>query len=317
MADRVAPSPLPPSPPPPPLPPSSRRTHVRCAVVPAAGLGTRLLPATLVTPKELLPLGRYPALVAVLLEAVAAQIEEMAIVVGPGKEPLRRLLDPEQWGHAGPHPALAPLHALLKMVRVRVVEQPEPVGVLDALERGRMALPAGPCAVLFPDLVHLPDQRALLTLLQAHDACHETVFGLCDAGAATPGRMGASARVDLLEEEDHDTLNDRPPDPGVPRRIAAVYSGDTPPAPGELRTTFGLVETAAYIEALALVARPGEGSPLDDDRYLDALNRLAGEGRLYGTMLPGEVLDLGVPAGYQDAVRRFALGEARWRDLPP
>ena len=84
------------------------RPAVRVAVVPAAGLGTRLLPATLAVEKEFLPLGVHPALWATLLEAEAAGIEELVVVLSPGKERVRRFLSPESWlGYQGSDGAAA------------------------------------------------------------------------------------------------------------------------------------------------------------------------------------------------------------------
>jgi hypothetical protein len=122
--------------------------------------------------------------------------------------------------------------------------------------------------------------------------------------------------VVLTLDEDSDTFSERPLEHSVPRRIAELEAPEGSPERGALRTTFGYVHTAAYSEALALVARPGPDEPLDDARNLDALGRLAQAGKLYGTFLPGEVIDLGVAPGYLDAVRRFATGEATWRELP-
>ncbi len=290
--------------------------RVRMAVVPTAGLGTRLLPASLAVPKELLPLGRWPALVHVLLEAVAAHVEEMAVVVSPDKGGVRHLLDPSSWGSYAGHPAVEPLAALLKMVHVRVVEQPQPWGVLDAIERGRRALGPGSCAVLFPDLVHLPDQTGLRALLAAHARSGgETIFGLHDAGAAAPGLHGPSAGVVLSLDEDSDTDLDHPFAPLVPRKIAELEAPGAAPRSGDVRTTFGFIHTAAYSEALGLLARPEPDAPLDDSKNLEALGRLADQGKLFGTFLPGEVVDLGVAPGYLEAVRRFAAGTAAWRDL--
>lgn len=275
---------------------------MRAAVVPAAGLGTRLLPATLAIEKELLPLGRHPALCATLLEAQAAGITDLYLVLAPGKDGLRRFLDPDAWGAHAPLEALQPLRRLLAGLRIHFVEQPGPLGALDAIERG-LRLSGWPAAVLFPDLVQLPEQRALATLLAAHAACGEAIFGLYYPDAV---RHGPSVRVEL-----DGGGRPAPTEIAVPRRIAGVL----PPRPGEaeLRTTFGFVHTERMQEALDHVARVN--GRLDDGRYPGALDRLARAGGLYGVLLDGEIVDLGVVPGYLDAARRFAAGEARLRGL--
>jgi UTP--glucose-1-phosphate uridylyltransferase len=273
-------------------------------VVPAAGLGTRLLPATVAVAKELLPLGRHPAICATLLEACAAGLERLVVVGASDKEDLRRLLEPARWNPGLRGPAVEKLRALLARIEVRWVLQPKPVGVLDAIERG-MALAGEPCAVLFPDLVHLPSQDALGSLVRAHEECGETVFGIYDASRAT-APMGPTARV-VLD-------GNAAPEPGRARRIVGVEAPRTTVEPEEWRTTFAAIHTAALTAALDADGRRDD-STLDDARLVEVLDRLARAGRLYGAALPGEVIDIGSAAGYLDGARRFATGEARFVEL--
>lgn len=278
---------------------------VRTAVVPAAGLGTRLLPATLVRSKELLPLGLHPAFFATLLEA--ADLEHLIVTMSPGKDDLARLLRPETWGPAGDAPALDGLRALLGRLQVRLCEQPRPDGVLDAIDRGLALAPGERAwAILYPDLVHLPDQRGLRTLQAAHAACGRAVYGLYEAGS-NGGRHGPSARVRVAGPRP-----DGPLLPGEVCRIERVAPAGAPGEPG-LRTTFGTIHTRELSEVLDRAARPAPGLPLSDGMLIEALNALCAQGGLYGVMMPGEVVDLGHPAGYLDAARRFAGGEARLR----
>lgn len=311
-------------------------SSVRLAVVPAAGLGTRLVPASLAVPKELLPLGVHPAILACLLEADAAGLRELCVVLSPGKEAIRRFLDPAAWPQLPAAlregPALSAVRALIERLRITFAEQPEPAGVRDAVERGQRAvgarLWADPCAVLYPDLLHLPDQRALAALLRAHAACgaEATVFAVHDAGR--PGlRHGSAARVELdltglgaspgapsaVDPAAQAALL-RALRPGTPLPIRRLVSTSGPAQPGELRTTFGEVQGAALGRLLHQEGRGADGR-LDDRAYFTILNRLAQAGQLFGTVLPGEVLDLGTAAGYRDAARRFGAGEATLREL--
>lgn len=302
---------------------------VRAAVIPCAGRGERLLPLTLATPKELLPLGPYPALCATLAEA-AACLEEVVVVVSPDKPALARLLDPGRWPRGGPgassprrsgEPSAAPLQALrdlLARLRVTLVEQPAPLGALDAIARG-VARCGEPCAVLYPDLVRLApvgegDDGAgegaagagLRALLDAHARCGAPVFGCYEAqGPALDAPRGPSAQL----------LVDEAPPPG-PAPVRRALSPAGPPAPGELRSTFAYVHDGAFSAALEAAARPAPGAALGDDGLLPALGLLAAEGRLFAQRLPGLVLDLGTMAGYLDAAARVAAGRARLPGLP-
>ena len=284
--------------------------RVRAALIPAAGLGTRLLPATLATPKELLPLGRCPAIAATLLEAVAAGLSDLVLIVSPAKDALRRVLDPSTWPAASAeHPQTVAWRALLDRVRLQFVSQDEPRGALDAIARGRALLGDEPYLVVYPDYVHLPDQRGVSAVLTAYAECQHPVFAVYLAGQAVDGRHGASVVATLAPGERLEV--------GRATRFSGVSAPGhptRPPAPGEVRTAFAVVQDARYDALLERIAR--RGATYDDTALTGVLDTLAREGQLSGTLLPGELLDLGVAPGYLDAARRFATGEARLRDLP-
>lgn len=273
---------------------------VQTAIVPAAGLGTRLYPLTIGVAKELLPLGRYPAIVATLLEAVAAGVRELVVVVSPEKDGLRRFL--ARFELPGPN-----------RMRIRVVAQKVPVGVLDAIECG-YADAALPCAVLFPDLVHLPNQTALQRLAVAHAACGAAVYGLRIAGPNEP--VQSTLAVELAEPLTEPAARSLARESGHPLRIARVRKlGVGGARPGELLTTFGQIETPKLREAISTHCRLRPDAPLEDAHLLAALDALGAEGGLYGVLLPGEVLDLGSLPGYLEALSRFLDGTARLREL--
>lgn len=299
-------------------------TAGRRAVIPAAGRGTRLSPLTLGVAKELLPLGAYPALTATLLEVAAAGVTDLIVVAAAAKPQLERffselralqrsaaLADAREPPDSGPAARLAGLAGLLGGVTVRLVEQPEPLGVLDAVARG-LALTAPPCAVVFPDLIHLPDQTALARLFAAHAACGQAVIGL---RAPPPGAFpGNAVAVELPAEYASPAAREHAAATGAPLPIRAV--GPQRGVPGELLTTFGQIQTAALDAAIEDCCRRHPAAPLADDGLLAALARLAAAGGLYGVLLPGEVVDLGSLPGYLDAVRRFLDHRAALRGLP-
>jgi UTP--glucose-1-phosphate uridylyltransferase len=112
---------------------------IRTVVIPAGGLGTRLLPLTRAVPKELLPVWKRPVLDYAIEEAAAAGIEHVVIITAPGKEALRAYFPDGRVTYD-----CAP-----KGVTLDFVEQREPRGLGDAVRQGA---PAGePIAVLLPD----------------------------------------------------------------------------------------------------------------------------------------------------------------------
>ncbi|HET6161211.1 MAG TPA: sugar phosphate nucleotidyltransferase [Dongiaceae bacterium] len=113
-------------------------TRIRTAIIPAGGLGTRLLPLTRAVPKELLPVWKRPVLDYAIEEAAAAGIERIVIITAPGKEALQ--------AHFADRGAMAGYSGAFAL---DFVEQNDPLGLGDAVRRGA---PAGePIAVLLPD----------------------------------------------------------------------------------------------------------------------------------------------------------------------
>jgi UTP-glucose-1-phosphate uridylyltransferase len=280
----------------------SDKTNVRAAIVPAAGLGTRLHPLTLGTAKELLPLGANPALTASFLEAHAAALSELVVVTAPEKEGIARFVKQ------------SPLAKNLGL-RVAVTEQPEPLGVLDAVARGRALLTrsdgsdesALPCAVLFPDLLHLPDQTALKTLCAAHSECGAAVIGL---RTSPPGdHSSPTTAVRLADPLTTRTAIEAAQKSGRPLRIAGLSRPSAEPL--ELRTTFAQIETVAFVRAVDKHCRKQPGAALDDRGLLAALCELAEAGQLYGVLLPGEIVDLGNLRSYVATAARFFTGACR------
>src|SRR5437867_9213123 len=99
------------------------------AIIPAAGLGTRLLPITKVVPKELIPVESKPAIQWVLEEAVQAGLREFIVVISPRKTILRDYLTPSAESALANHPGLVELEYLLRMIEITFVEQPHPEGL--------------------------------------------------------------------------------------------------------------------------------------------------------------------------------------------
>jgi plasmid stabilization system protein ParE len=223
----------------------------------------------------MLPLGGLPALHGALLEAAAAGADEVVVVIAPGKDDLRRWLADRS---------------------VLVAEQPDPIGTMDAVERGRARLSGGRVAVVYPDMLHLPDQRGLQQVARAA-AAHDvdgTWYALVRRTPERAARMGRSARVETLPLGDGR------------HRVTAVH-GTLAHEPGALHTV--LLELRCPREEALLAARRADG----DGALLPVLKQLAEEGLLFGLEPTGDVLDAGIPSGYTDASERFERGRARWR----
>ncbi|MEO5679216.1 MAG: UTP--glucose-1-phosphate uridylyltransferase [Acidimicrobiales bacterium] len=136
-------------------------SRLRTAVIPAAGLGTRFLPASKAMPKELVTLVDRPAIQWVVEEAVAAGCTRVVLVVGRGKEALADHFDraPEleaSLAAAGKADLLADVRRLAGLAEVILVRQGEPRGLGHAVGTARSVVGDEPFAVLLPDDVFQP-----------------------------------------------------------------------------------------------------------------------------------------------------------------
>ena len=156
-------------------------TRIRTAVIPAGGLGSRLLPLTRAVPKELLPVWKRPVLDYALEEAAAAGIEHVVIVTAPGKEALQT--------HFADHRALLSYNhgTLAESFSLDFVEQDDPLGLGDAVRRGA---PAGePIAVLLPDEL-LIGPNCLRQLLDCRERDGGSAIAVKRVARAEVGRYG-------------------------------------------------------------------------------------------------------------------------------
>jgi UTP--glucose-1-phosphate uridylyltransferase len=255
---------------------------IRTAVIPAAGLGTRFLPATKAQPKGLLPIVDTPAIQLVVEEALAAGLEDVIVVLGPGQDALR--------AHFAPDAALeAELEArdkkeALAAVRratrpeVRFVVQEEALGLGHAISVAAPLVGDAPFAVLLGDDLIDPAVPLLSSMLAASARTSASVVAAMHVGpreiamygCITPGESeGDLVRVaSIVEKPDPD---EAPSDLAVIGRyvftpgIVGALAGTTPGTGGEIQLT----------DAIGALARtePVYAYPFDRGRY-DAGNPL-------------------------------------------
>ena len=157
---------------------------VRKAVFPAAGLGTRFLPATKASPKEMLPLVDKPLIQYVVEEAVASGIESIIIVTGRGKASIEDHFDvsfelEKLLEERGKHEELKAMRAISEMARVSYVRQQEALGLGHAVLQARDLVGDQPFAVMLSDDIidsETPALRQLLDVYEKYDAPVIAVF---------------------------------------------------------------------------------------------------------------------------------------------
>ena len=158
---------------------------VRTAVIPAAGLGTRFLPATKAQPKEMLPVVDKPAIQYVVEEAVRAGIDDILIITGRGKRSIEdhfdRQFELEYFLEAkGKKELLNTVRDLAELADIHYVRQGEPLGLGHAVSVARKHVGNRPFAVMLGDDLMIDDSRVLRSMIDAHAESGAPVVALRD-----------------------------------------------------------------------------------------------------------------------------------------
>ncbi len=274
--------------------------QVSTAVIPAAGLGTRFLPATKAVPKELFPIGDTPALQLVIEEALGAGIDHIVIVGSRSKPAIEAYFrsDPdlvETLRAAGRHDTAERLAAIGRDWRVTVVHQDAPLGLGHAVGCARAAVGDQPFAVMLPD--ELMGGSSLLAAMI--DVCLDidgSVVALKQVpadqlnayGIVQPDSTIAPITTIAGEAIEISDLVEKP-------RLDA--------APSDLAIIGRYVLTPDIFDAIAAL-RPGSGGEL---QLTDALLTQATRGRFMGIISTIGRHDTGTPLGFLTAAIELGL----------
>jgi UTP--glucose-1-phosphate uridylyltransferase len=273
--------------------------RVRTAVIPAAGLGTRFLPATKAVPKELLPIIDRPALQVIIDEAIGAGIDHVVIVTNRAKPAIEAFFEPapelvERLRVAGRSDAADSLERLTSGIRVSVAYQDEPHGLGHAVGCAREAVAGEPFAVLLPD--ELMGDSSLLQQMIA--VCESTGGGVVGLKQVPRDEVGAYGVIDPVGELDTD---------GVVRVRSLVEKPAVADAPSDLIVIGRYVLTPDVFDRIAEV-RPGRGGEI---QLTDALRVQAESGPFHGVLTRTRRYDTGNPLGWLTAVVELALDDPR------
>ncbi len=175
---------------------------VRKAVIPAAGFGTRFLPATKAQPKEMIPVVDTPVIQYIIEEAVASGIEDILLVVGKGKraieEHFSRSSDLEhRLEEKGDDETLAQLRAITEMANIHYVWQHEQHGLGHAVMQARAFVGNEPFAVMLGDTIARGSKPVTQQLLEVYAAHGETVIGVEEIDRSQVFRYGVVAGTEI------------------------------------------------------------------------------------------------------------------------
>jgi UTP--glucose-1-phosphate uridylyltransferase len=284
-----------------PLPSTSQHRRAVKAVIPAAGLATRFLPATKAVPKELLPIVDRPVLEFIVEEAAAAGTSDILLVTGRGKTSMVDHFDrrPEveaRLKEKGDDARLAAVIRPTEMANIYTCRQQEPLGLGHAVGVAESHIAGEPFAVLLGDeFVDLSDP-----LLPA----------MIDIQAATGGIVLSFIEVELEEVSRYGIASVRPVSGGLPdvgQEVVEVTGLVEKPSAEEAPSRYAVVGRyvlpASIFGAIKRI-KPGSGGEI---QLTDAMALLLSEGTpVHGVVYRGIRYDTGTPLGYLQTVVQFA-----------
>jgi UTP--glucose-1-phosphate uridylyltransferase len=272
-------------------------TRVRKAVFPAAGLGTRFLPATKAQPKEMLPLVDKPIIQYGVEEAVAAGVDNIILVTGRGKNAIEDHFDVaielETFLEArGKSAQLAEVRQISNMINCAYVRQGEPLGLGHAVLVTRELVGDEPFAVILGDDVIDADPPAIRQLIDAF----ETVDGPVLAVERVPHDEISSYGVIAPDRSSS-------PGPGLYRVADLVEKPPKEEAPSDLAIIGRYVLTPDIFPALAKTKSDRTG----EIQLTNGLRELLKSRPIYACEVKGVRHDTGNKLGFLKAVVYFAL----------
>jgi UTP--glucose-1-phosphate uridylyltransferase len=272
---------------------------VRKAVFPAAGLGTRFLPATKAQPKEMLPLVDKPLIQYGVEEALHSGIQNILIVTGRGKSSIEDHFDVSfELEHAleakGKKELLAIVRGVSDMINVSYIRQKEALGLGHAVHRAKELVGSEPFAVVLSDDVIESEIPCVRQLLDVYEFYGASVVALMEVEGDAISQYGA---VDA-ESVGHNGSRDRL------FRIRNLIEKPKPSeAPSNLAIIGRYVLTPEIFNSLESID-PGSGGEI---QLTDALKHLLRNRPIYGYKFEGKRYDAGDKLGFLKATVEFAL----------
>ena len=269
-------------------------SRVRKAVIPAAGLGTRFLPATKASPKEMLPLVDKPLIQYAVEEAVASGIEDIIIITGRGKRAIEDHFDrsfelEENLKGNGKAQALKDIQKISELANFCYIRQPEARGLGHAVLCAQHLIGNEPFAVILSDEVIDADVPALAQLMKVFDDGNGVVLGVQKVRREDVSHYGI---VDAERVAD-----------GLHRIVGLVEKPSPSQAPSRF-AAIGRYILSPEIFPILEQTTPGKNREI---QLTDALRQLVQDAPSYAQEIDGQRYDAGDKLGFLQATVEFAL----------
>ena len=271
---------------------------IRKAIIPAAGLGTRFLPATKAQPKEMLPIVDKPAIQYIVEEAIEAGITDIIIVTGRNKRAIEDHFDKSvelelMLEEKGKEEMLRQVRDISQMVDIHYIRQKQPLGLGHAVLCARTFVGNEPFAVLLGDDIIDARDVLLTRMLEVQEQRQASVIALLEVDPAQTHLYGI-ATVETTDEDD------------VVRVTGLVEKPEPGTAPSNLAIIGRYVLCPKVFDVLERTP-PGKGGEI---QLTDALQELAtdeGEqGGVFGVVFRGRRYDTGDRLDYLKAIVQLA-----------
>ena len=274
---------------------------IRKAIIPAAGLGTRFLPATKAQAKEMLPIVDKPTLQYIIEEAIESGIEEILIVTGRNKKSIEDHFDRSvelelELEQKNKKEMLEMVQNISNMVNIHYIRQKEPKGLGHAIHCAKSFIVDEPFAVLLGDDIVDASTPCLKQMIDAYDEYKTTVLGVQEVAKENVDKYGI---LDVKHIEDRvykvKDMVEKPSIEEAPSNIAILGRYIITPE------IFNILENQ----------EPGKGGEI---QLTDALQTLASKEAIYAYNFEGRRYDVGDKLGFLQATVDFALKRPELKD---
>ena len=273
--------------------------RVRKAIIPAAGLGTRFLPATKAQAKEMLPIVDKPTLQYIIEEAIESGIEEILIVTGRSKKSIEDHFDRSvelelELEQKGKTEMLEMVQDISNMVNIHYIRQKEPKGLGHAVHCAKSFIGNEPFAVLLGDDIVDAETPCLKQMIDAYDEYKTSILGVQEVAKENVDKYGI-LDVKYIEDRVYKVKDmvEKPSVEDAPSNIAILGRYIITPE------IFNILEEA------------GKGGEI---QLTDALQTLATKEAIYAYNFEGRRYDVGDKLGFLEATVDFALKRPELRD---
>lgn len=275
--------------------------RVRKAIIPAAGLGTRFLPATKAQAKEMLPIVDKPTLQYIIEEAVESGIEEILIITGRNKKSIEDHFDVSvelelELEKKGKDDLLEEVRKISEMANIYYIRQKEPKGLGHAVSCAKSFIGDEPFAVLLGDDIVYAKKPCLKQMIDAYDEYKTSILGVQEVPKEDVSKYGIvkgkhiEGKVYKVKD-----LVEKPSPEEAPSNIAILGRYIVNPA------IFEILENT----------KPGKGGEI---QLTDALKELASREAMYAYNFDGRRYDVGDKQGFLEANIEYALRREDLKD---